>query len=553
MRPPAGQAGDAAASRARQAADAEAAQRALAQNWRALRFFSFYRIILALLLGGLLFTTDVSTLIGSKLPVLAAATVAAYLVFGLVAGLGVRWRWPGFHFQVLLQVTVDILLITVLMLASGGVRSGLGPLLVVAIAGGSILTVGRTAFLFAAFATLAVLVQEVLAWLYFLNTSYTQSGMLGATFFATAYLAYSLATRIRESERLARQRGLDLANLSLLNEHIIRRMQSGIVAVDADNRVRLLNESARRLLGVGKGMVGGTVSQLSRELATRLAQWRNDELPGSAIVRPEHGEVSVISSFAALDDATSGNLLIFLEDSSAVTQRAQQLKLASLGRLTASIAHEIRNPLGAISHAAQLLNESPDLSPGDRRLGDIIQDHCTRVNDIIENVTRLSRQHPLEPMELDLGAWCEAYIKEAMLDPRLQAGDLALHVEGGRRIMVRMDESQLRQVVNNLCENGLRYGREAPRVLLVVGLSAESERPYLEVYDSGPGVDEETAGHLFEPFFTTERSGTGLGLYIARELCELNQATLGHLGRTPRGHGFRISFSHPQRQGLPGP
>lgn len=532
---------------------AEAARRELSQNWRALRLFSFYRVILAGLLGWLLLTTDTSTIIGRQLPVLAMATVAVYLVFGLVAGFGVRMRWPGFDFQVLLQVTVDILAITLLMLASGGVRSGLGTLLVVAIAGGSILTVGRTAFLFAALATLAVLVQEVFAWVYFLDTSYTQSGMLGATFFATAYLAHSLAARIRESERLARQRGLDLANLSLLNEHIIRRMQSGIVAVDAEDRVRLVNDSARRLLGVGKGMVGATVSQLSRELASRLDQWRTSELASSAIVRPEHADVSVISSFAALDNATSGNLLIFLEDSSAVTQRAQQLKLASLGRLTASIAHEIRNPLGAISHAAQLLGESPDLSAGDRRLAHIIEDHCGRVNGIIENVTQLSRQHPLEPMELDLGAWCEAYIREAMLDPRLNEGDLALRVDGEERIMVRMDESQLRQVVNNLCENGLRYGRESPRVLLVVGLSDESERAYLEVYDSGPGVDEEAASHLFEPFFTTERTGTGLGLYIARELCELNQATLSHLGHTPRGHGFRISFSHPQRQGLPVP
>ena len=522
------------------------------RRWRPLRLFGLYRLTLAGLFSALLFTGLGPEVIGRAAPAVYAATVLAYLAFAVAAGFAIRLRWPDYDTQVLVQVLVDIVALTFLIYASGGIRSGFGMLLVVAIAGGGILTVGRTAVLFAALATIAVLIQEILAWLHFQQTAYTQAGMLGATLFATAYLAHFLAVRIRESERLAQQRGLDLANLSLLNQHIIQRMQSGILAVDAGDRVRLVNESARRLLNAPEAAMGIPLGRLSPELARQVAEWRDGRQPASILVRPERGEVDLITSFAALESSQRGSLLVFLEDSSAVTQRAQQLKLASLGRLTASIAHEIRNPLGAIGHAAQLLAESEDLGEGDRRLTRIIREHTQRVNDIIENVGQLSRRRPVAPVELDLARWVPGFLEEFAQERGLAQGAVDSAVAEGP-VAVRMDPTQLRQVVTNLCENGLRYSREAPLLRLEAGVNAQTERPFLDVYDSGPGVDPEAAESLFEPFFTTEGSGTGLGLYIARELCELNQASLSHLGNTEKGHGFRISFSHPQRHGIPEP
>jgi two-component system sensor histidine kinase PilS (NtrC family) len=240
--------------------------------------------------------------------------------------------------------------------------------------------------------------------------------------------------------------------------------------------------------------------------------------------------------------------LVFLEDSAAVTQRAQVIKLASLGRLAASIAHEVRNPLGAISHAGQLLAESPGLAEGDRRLTRIIGEQCQRVNAIVQSVMEIGRRRAPAPTTLRLGPWLGQFLDELARDSGIEQADLVLEVEGDGP-EVRMDPMQLHQVLHNLCENGRRHARGHPALRLRVGIQRETDRPYLDVCDSGPGVPEDSVQHLFEPFFTTDRGGTGLGLYIARELCEVNQASLNHLGAGEAGHCFRITFAHPLRRG----
>ncbi len=237
---------------------------------------------------------------------------------------------------------------------------------------------------------------------------------------------------------------------------------------------------------------------------------------------------------------------MFLEDAAETRQRAQQLKLASLGRLTASIAHEIRNPLGAISHAAQLLSESPDLKPEDRRLTDIVLQQSLRVNAIVENVMTIGRRRDVVSESFPLGPWLAAFAAELTERFALGADDIALRAQADD-IVVRMDKSQLHQVLWNLAENGLRYAQHAPYLTFTAGVMESNGRPFLDVRDSGPGLDEAIADRLFEPFSTTESSGTGLGLYIARELCESNQASLQLLERRG-GYRFRIVFAHPGRQ-----
>ncbi|MCP4041487.1 MAG: PAS domain-containing protein, partial [Gammaproteobacteria bacterium] len=462
------------------------------------------------------------------------------------------WRRPGFQAQVVTQVIFDIVAITLIMHASGGVRSGFGMLLVVSIAGGSMLTGGRTAILFAAIASLAVLIQEMFSWFHqmYPDTAYTQSGMLGATFFAAASLAFVLARRVRASEALARQRATDLASLSQLNELIIQRMQSGILAVDSRDNVRLINESAQRLLGVSREEEGISLELISSELAERVKEWRKGMATISGVVWPESSDAAIIASFAKLEQPTSSGLLIFLEDSTVVTQRAQQLKLAALGRLTASIAHEVRNPLGAISHAGQLLAESPDLSSGDQRLTEMIRKQSLRVNAIIENVLQLSRRRPPAAENFNLNRWLREFVADYTVEKGLAEGDIQLDI-GDDDLEIYMDAGQLRQVIENLCDNGLRYSRGIPRLILDARLHPDAERVYLDVLDSGEGVAEDMVEHLFEPFFTGESNGTGLGLYIARELCEVNQASLAYPGLIGKGNCFRIIFVHPHRQKNP--
>lgn len=527
---------------------------AYADTWRPLRYLNLYRTILSGLFVVITLAGAAPRPVGHVDARLFFVTAVLYLAFSVLCSIMIRWRRPAFPAQVFLQVSGDILAITLLMYASGGVRSGFGMLLVVAVAGGSILTAGRTAILFAAIASLAVLAQELVGWLRgsWPDTAYTQSGMLGASFFATAVLAYVLARRVRASEAIARQRGDDLASLSILNEHIIHRMQSGIVAADAQGRVRLVNESARHLLAIGDGASSDTLSQFCPELARLVTAWRREPVVTSHFFRPRGAGTEVIASIAALRSSGGQGVLIFLEDSAKVTQRAQQLKLASLGRLTASIAHEIRNPLAAISHAGQLLGESPTLPEADRRLLRIIQEQAGRVNEIIENVMQLSRRREAEPLTLILNDWLPQFGAEYARDMGLDEGDIEERIEAPG-LVVRMDPSQLAQVLRNLCDNGLRYAEQRPRLTLRADFQRETERVVLDVCDSGAGVAPGDAQHLFEPFFTRERTGTGLGLYIARELCEVNQASLGHLGTTPDGHCFRISFAHPGRQGASAP
>lgn len=241
-------------------------------------------------------------------------------------------------------------------------------------------------------------------------------------------------------------------------------------------------------------------------------------------------------------------MLIFLEDTSAVAERVQQSKLASLGRLSASIAHEIRNPVGAMSHASQLLRESPALGADDRHLTDIIQQNAVRVSQIIENILQLSRRETTRQERLDLPAWTTGFVQEfaQTLQLRPEAFQVVSDVTS---LEVQFDPSHLHQVLWNLCDNAIKHGggTEAGRVQLSMGRIGSTGRPYLEVTDRGSGIEAALAERIFEPFFTDKPGSTGLGLFISRELCQTNGALLVYEPHPPGGSIFRIVFADPQR------
>jgi len=244
------------------------------------------------------------------------------------------------------------------------------------------------------------------------------------------------------------------------------------------------------------------------------------------------------------DTQRSGPVLVFLEDASLINARVQQSKLASLGRLSASIAHEIRNPVGAMSHAGQLLAESEAMTSDDLRLTEIIRTHADRVSHIIDNVLQLSRRESSRPEELQLKHWLNDFAAEFTRTLELQEGELSV-AEAAEGLAVRMDPSHLRQILWNLCDNAVKYASETGGILveLKAGRTLRDDRPYLEVLDQGHGVSPQTVDKIFEPFFTDKSGGTGLGLYISRELCELNRATLVYQSRDGGGSIFRIIFS----------
>ena len=518
------------------------------QSWQPLVLLNVYRLILsgALFIAALSGAGAVSAAGRSATLLLTVST--AYVLLSLLWTLTLRQRRPAFSVQLFLQLLVDVAAITLLVYAADGVRSGLGLLLVASLAGGGILMSARLAVLFAAIAALAVLGVESWLWLKTDHAAdYTHAGLLGTMYFAAAYLAHVLARRARESEALAAQRGVDLANMQQLTEYIIQRMQTGIVVVDAEGNVRLVNESAWHLLGGEGRSIPQTLASLSPALEERLHLWQRSRDDEPCFFRHDPAGPEIMPRFASIGPAGS---LIFLEDTAATAQQAQQLKLASLGRLTASIAHEIRNPLGAISHAGQLLAESTGLAADDQRLTEIICDHSQRMNAIIENILQLSRRSRARPEDFALRPWLERFVADFCVAQGIGTATIALDIDPPHA-EVRMDATQLHQIVWNLCSNGLRYSpadAAGPRLVLRGGQSGEHPNPFLDVLDRGPGVPEDDVEHLFEPFFTTGSGGTGLGLYIARELCEANQARLAYLPVPGGGSCFRITFADPRRR-----
>ncbi len=525
-----------------------------AHTWQPLRLLTFYRVILAGLLLVLFFAIgDISTL-GQQNPAVFTVTCTLYLGFSLVAGFSARLRRPGYVLQTVAQVLVDIVVITLLIHASGGQSSGLGILLIISVATGSILLPGRMAFLFASVAALAVIGEEFYSSLVAQaarESGYTQVGLLGLALFASAGLTHLLTRRIYESEALAKRHAISIANLAKLNTHIVQRLQAGIIVTDHEHRIRLINETARKLLHAPEASDGQPLNTVSPALFHRLRDWRKTPDREPTLIDTVPAGPKVLAQFTLLGTAEGIGSLIFLEDMAAMEKQAQQNKLASLGRLTASIAHEIRNPLGAISHASQLLNESEALGAEDRRLITIINDHTRRVNTVVKNVLQLSRSDTNVPRRIELKTWLKNFIDEFVLSGNCDARQISFSVKPDD-IAVYMDPSLLHQVMWNLCKNAVQHSSQEPQaatIRLIAKRSDTTRTTTLDIIDNGPAISTDMQDTIFEPFFTTRSSGTGLGLFIAREICESSQAQLDYLDQADDGSCFRITF--PDTEGLP--
>ena len=522
----------------------------LESSWHALYLIGFYRLALAVifLLSYLFFPTP--SLLGKENPIVFFVAANIYLIYALFSIISSYYRTPEFNQQIYVHSFVDIFIITVCMHASGGIDSGLGMLLVVTVASIGILCNGRIAIIYATGATLIVVLEQTYRFIWFYADSYyfVQTGLLCATFFISAVLANVLAKQLRDSEVLAAQRGVDLVNLGQLNEYIIQRMGSGVLVVDNQLDIRLMNEAAWYLLGMPANDGLTPVKSVSEELHQQLQRWLdNNHEPEAFRVS---GANTIYPRFTRLGMQDYAGTLILLEDTSFLDHQAQHLKLTALGRLTASIAHEIRNPLGAISHASQLLEESTNLDQADRRLTQIIREQSVRMNVIIENVMQLSRRDKAVPEHLMLKSWLEEFVQEFCRIHDLGPEKILLDIFPND-LQVSVDPSHLHQILWNLSQNGLRHGLcDRCEWILEIrgGELKESQSLYLDVIDHGRGVNEEMVGQIFEPFFTTATKGTGLGVYIARELAEANHAHLDYLPGETGGSCFRLTFANFKRR-----
>jgi two-component system sensor histidine kinase PilS (NtrC family) len=514
------------------------------------RVYSWYRLALTVVLIIILISTRGDPLVGRDNPQLFFTLCGLYFLFALLLLIILPLAKQLSKQQLFANFFIDIGILIALSHLSGGTSGGLGLLLLVSVAASGLLLSGQVALLVAALATLALLGDTL--YLINIDSSTNQSlltaGTLGTLFFGASLGFQVLSQRLRSSQQLALERAGDVSKLQNLNQLIVQRMRTGILVVDADGHIKMANQAAAEFLQADQPPRAAGKA-LNPALQMQLETWKKSPDITSRPFRDSDTGPELIARFTALNYEQSGDTLIFLEDSGQLAQRAQQLKLAALGRLTASIAHEIRNPLGAISHASQLLRESPLLDNSDQRLTDIIVNHTHRINNIIENVLQLSRRTPPNPRRVDLGAWLHDYVEE------YQQGLIKTVIITIREIaptQINVDTDQLGQVLTNLLDNALRYSEKATgkaSAELIVNIGAK-QLPQLDVVDHGSGVADRDQEKVFEPFFTTETKGNGLGLYMARELCEINQARLHYLRNEYGKSCFRINFSHPDRRPL---
>lgn len=516
--------------RARRSTDAgEAAEIGYPESyWRSLQYFNVYRLLIALmLLGGVLYS-DGSFQLGAHDRTLFIEVAALYLGFG-VACIGIiRTRWR-FNVQIATQVVLDIAFLTLLIYASRGVSSGLGLLLLTTLAGAGLISRGRLALFFAALASIAVLLEHGYEVLAFQEnaTQFIQVGFLAVGYFATALVAHTLAQLTRQNEEIAAQRASDVANLSEVNRLVIRDMPDGVVVVDGQGVVRQVNTQAEVFLGPLPKRENVLLIDYAPALAAHLARWRAgtaDVVPGyAASMNQRHG-----LRFVPVGPLPDAGTVIFLEDLTRVREQAQQMKLAAIGRLTANIAHEIRNPLGSISHAAQLLHEEPETSPGTRRLLGIIHDNTQRLNRMVNDVLGLNRGQAALLETIRVAAFVRQFVAE--FTETEQAESKIFSVLADDTLVLQFDRTHLHQVLWNLCRNALRHCRGAAGSVRIVAQGVRGGRVVkLDVLDDGPGVPPSVRSGLFEPFVSTAPGGTGLGLYIARELCAANGAELDYV------------------------
>ena len=510
-------------------------------SWTSIRLLNVYRLGLSAIFFSQSFLTE-SPLLKISNQGLYTWVSTAFLLLSLVWMLAAWIERRGFQRQFSLQIYSDTIIIILLMHACGGISSGLGMLLIISIAVTGLLVERALALIFASLATLGLLAEYIYSTtnLTSYSGSSTQVGILGATLFATAIVTHKLTERLRSSEQLVQQRERDVALLSALNQEIIENLQAGVIVLTQNNQTRHINNTALNMLGIAADNTFSLITDAPSILSV-LKVWRQSPHRDTPYLPSETGLDNIQVSFRRLSGQGRENILIFLNDVSSIKSSMQQAKLASLGHLTASIAHEIRNPLSAISYAAQLLSENRDLAETEHRMTEIIHQHSDRINHIIEDILEISRGTPAAIEKIDIHEWLPRFIENFCLSNKASSDDFDLQLNPGISTAL-FDSGHLTRIMTNLCVNARTHG-DTNKPLHIMVYTDHIHAMSIEIADEGPGIDQQTLDQIFEPFFTTSHQGSGLGLYIVDQLCGLNDATISARQNAYQGTSFII---HPR-------
>ncbi len=548
--------------------------------WRSLQTLNMSRVLVALaLLLSLSFKsfTDYWVFEPTFLRIIAAIYLLASFGFVLL-----KWKWQQrFLLQLVTQVALDVVVISMLYAGAGGSKSGLVILYLFPLAGLGILAPMLLALSFVSAVSLFLLLVNTYQVLQNEDSNIiSQAGLYGAAYFAVVYVLNRLAKNLIGQEELANQRGFELALQQAINRTVIADMDDGILVIDQDGYLFESNPAAERMLGIATARYSADqkrrLSQITslEPIAQALDKWADGQRPdtttwlrneGASFVTirhfvetrttppnissaeaPHEAATHLKLRFVRIDEGDFDHLglrltpctIIFMQNVSELENQAQQLKLASMGRLTASIAHEVRNPLSSISYAASLLGEDVHNEVQARRLLKIVEDNVARLNQLIEDILKLSRKAQMNLAPILLMDEVRSIVQE-FVETRGIAENM-IHLSDSGHFHVVFDPGHLHEVVTNLLSNAVRYASGKPGCIrLIIKVSSGSRRE-LHIQDDGPGISSIVRSHLFEPFYTTSSKGTGLGLYMARELCLNNHAVLDYEYRNDDTHTYGI-------------
>jgi len=496
-------------------------------QWQPLYYFNIYRLILAGILLVSVLTKDKFGILDSKFPLLTLIATVAIAVSCIVNFYTISVTKPRYIIQANYQIGIDILLLALLIFAGNGVNGSLVILLVVSIAAAAVLLSTKMTLFYSGFAFALLLAQQVLASMGSadLLNNILRVGVFGAAIFTTGLVIRTVAQRIQASgaqaEALAEQRGVDIKHLDQINRGIVDRLELGVFFIDQDNVIQTVNDKTRELFGTNKKYEGIALPGISPQLYDMARQFGTGPDAHLAQIQPDPDGPTLQPSIQAIGD----NRVIYLENVSEAKQRTEDAKLAALGRLAAAIAHEVRNPLGAISHAEQLLRESPNFSDEDKSLLVIIDEQTKRINTVIESILKLSRYSSGNTV-FGIRTWLISF-RDAFVHS-IGLPKTAVKVDGPD-VKIDMNADHLNQVITNLCVNAVRHSppfSAQPVIRMLIRVPVDGSNPTLDVMDTGEGIPPENAEMIFEPFFTSSPAGIGLGLFIARQLCEANNARL---------------------------
>ncbi|GMR05479.1 MAG: two-component system sensor histidine kinase PilS [Gammaproteobacteria bacterium] len=511
------------------------------EYWRSLFYLNLYRMLLAVFLSTASLTSVSVGSLGSRHPELFIYTSFSYAFLSLLFAFLIHYDWPGYIIQCRLQILVDIIITILLYNASSGRGSGIEILFFITVSASGILLGGRAALITASTATILLILEHFYEIL--INQrppgGFTSLGFIGSGLFITAFIIYYLTLLLRKTEIEIAEKNITLQKMGHINQLIVEQLESGIIVVDQSSQVILFNNSARELLTAPDSL------NIPLPLDSLLNKISLDDAYFSKISHEKESKIelpsgkTILTRYRPLGDKAENGYLILFDDYSQIEKEKRNEKFIAMGRLSASIAHEIRNPLGAICHAGQLLAESPGIYKENIRLVEIIEGQSRRIDQIIKTVLGLGQQNEQKLQKIPIHDWLDRIINDFTRETRLTEDSILL--SGDCVTSAYGDPDQLRQVIQNLLTNSLRYAdtSKSPIVMIDISENTSGEGCTIKLSDNGPGIDRSIQDKVFEPFFTTSSTGNGLGLFIARKICLSNGASLEYI-HIESGNGYFV-------------